>query len=56
MSRSELSRLTGINYTTLGLVENGRLFPFDGHVDRIADALEISVKRAWQLMEFEDEG
>ncbi len=55
MSRAELSRLSGVNYYTLGLVESGRLFPYNGHVERIAEALAISVKRAWQMMELEDE-
>ncbi|MCL2437816.1 MAG: helix-turn-helix transcriptional regulator [Coriobacteriia bacterium] len=41
ISQSELSRRTGMHYTTVTAIVNGRLIPWDGQKQKIADALGI---------------
>lgn len=40
MKQMELSRITGMHPTSISAIENGRLRPYPGQVDKFVSALE----------------
>jgi transcriptional regulator with XRE-family HTH domain len=41
-SRAELARRSGLNASTVGAIEAGRLVPYPGQLAKLADALGVS--------------
>jgi transcriptional regulator with XRE-family HTH domain len=52
-SRAELARRAGINASTVGLIESGRLRPYPSQLLKLANALGISESEAHLLLEEE---
>lgn len=50
-SQAELSRRSGLNVSTIGLIESGRLKPYHGQLMKLAIALGITEDEADQLLE-----
>jgi ribosome-binding protein aMBF1 (putative translation factor) len=43
-SRAELSRRTGLNPNTIGLIESGRLLPYKSQAQKLQTALGVILK------------
>jgi transcriptional regulator with XRE-family HTH domain len=54
-SRAELARKAGLNPTTVGAIEHGRLQPYESQLDKLARALGVPAPSAGTLMEEVDE-
>ena len=52
-SRAELARRAGINASTVGLIESGRLRPYPSQLVKLAIALGIPEPEAHRLLEEE---
>jgi transcriptional regulator with XRE-family HTH domain len=50
-SRAELARRAGLNATTVGLIESGRLLPYDSQLVKLAAALNLPRSKASRLLE-----
>ena len=50
-SRAELARRAGINASTVGLIESGRLHPYVSQLMKLANALGVSQSEAHHLLE-----
>ena len=50
-SRAELARRAGINASTVGLIESGRLHPYVSQLMKLANALGVSQAEAHLLLE-----
>ena len=50
-SKSELARRAGLNHTTIGQIESGRLRPYPGQLRKLAFALGLPEKDAHRLLE-----
>ena len=50
-SRAELARRAGLNASTVGLIESGRLQPYSSQLYKLANALGISKSQAHRLLE-----
>ncbi len=50
-SRAELARRAGINASTVGLIESGRLRPYVSQLVKLANALGVSESEAHLLLE-----
>jgi transcriptional regulator with XRE-family HTH domain len=55
-SRAELARRAGINASTVGLIESGRLRPYVSQLVKLANALGVSQAEAHRLLEEETSG
>ena len=53
-SQSELSRQSGVNQTTISLIESGRLRPYPAQLEKIARALGWPLDEADRLVEAAD--
>ena len=42
-SKAELARRAELNASTVGGIENGRIRPYPGQLEKLADALGVSV-------------
>jgi transcriptional regulator with XRE-family HTH domain len=49
LSKAELGRRAGLNYTTVDLVERGRLRPYPGQVQKLARALGVRADEVSEL-------
>jgi transcriptional regulator with XRE-family HTH domain len=49
-SQAELARRSGLNATTISLIESGRLVPYPAQAEKLAHALELSPRQAAALM------
>ena len=52
-SRAELARRAGLNASTVGLIESGRLQPYPRQLNKIARALNVPESEAHRLLEDE---
>ncbi len=52
-SRAELARRAGLNASTVGLIESGRLHPYVSQLMKLANALGVSQSDAHRLLEDE---
>ncbi len=43
-TRADLARQAQLNPSTVGLIESGRLIPYDGQAEKLAQALGVSVE------------
>ena len=50
-SRAELARRSGLNPTTVGLIESGRFQPYPTQLAKLARALGVEESRAYLLLE-----
>ena len=50
-SRAELARRSGLNPTTVGLIESGRFQPYPTQLAKLAMALGVEEARAYLLLE-----
>jgi ribosome-binding protein aMBF1 (putative translation factor) len=50
-SRAELARQAGLNASTVGLIESGRLRPYPSQVEKLARALNIADSETHLLLE-----
>ena len=50
-SRAELARRAGINASTVGLIESGRLHPYVSQLMKLANALGVSQSEPHRLLE-----
>ncbi len=50
-SRAELARRAGINASTVGLIESGRLRPYPSQLVKLANALGVTESEAHVLLE-----
>jgi transcriptional regulator with XRE-family HTH domain len=50
-SRAELARRAGLNTSTVGLIESGRLRPYESQLLKLANALGVSRSEAHLLLE-----
>jgi len=50
-SRAELGRRSTINPSTIGLIESGRLQPYESQLLKLARALKVPARLAATLME-----
>lgn len=55
MKQMELSRITGMHPTSISAIENGRLRPYPGQVDKIVAALGWTGDPAELFEEVEDD-
>ena len=50
-SKSELARRAGMNQATIGVIESGRLTPYDAQLVKLASALRVSQDDRATLMQ-----
>ena len=43
-TRAELAREAGLNPSTVGVIESGRLIPYDSQAEKLAQALGVAVE------------
>ena len=48
-SRAELARRAGLNASTVGSIENGRMRPYDCQLLKLADALDLGERQVGTL-------
>ena len=47
-SKAELARRADLNASTVGLIETGRLRPYDGQLMKLAEALDLRVEELFR--------